>query len=156
MNKLKIKPRKTNLLAGWFMVMGVSLLLFSPTLFAFEPLFDTWISYDVGETPYSVFASDLDGDGDFDLVTANASLGINTVSILKNNGNGTFAAKVDYGTGSRPFSVIASDLDGDGDKYLVTANIGNYITTSTVSVLKNNGDGTFAPKINYGAGYAPI
>lgn len=57
----------------------------------------------------------------------------NTVSVLMNNGNGTFATKVDYGTGSGPRSVFASDLDGDGDQDLATPN--NF--SNTVSILYN-------------------
>ncbi|MEZ5965838.1 MAG: LamG domain-containing protein [Planctomycetota bacterium] len=44
----------------------------------------------VGAEPRDVVAFDLDGDGDLDLATANHA--DNTVSILPNNGDGTFAA----------------------------------------------------------------
>ena len=37
---------------------------------------------------------DIDGDRDIDIGVTN--LGSNTVSILRNNGDGTFATKVDY------------------------------------------------------------
>ena len=36
------------------------------------------------------------------------------MSVLWNNGNGTFAPKVDFPTGNPPSSVAAADLDGDG------------------------------------------
>ena len=72
----------------------------------------------------------------------------NNVSILKNNGDGTFAAAVNYGVGSSPYSVCAADLDGDGDSDLAVANYGS----NNVSILKNNGDGTFAAAVNYGVG----
>ena len=49
--------------------------------------------------PSSVAAADLNGDGKPDLAVANYSG--NTVSVLLNNGNGTFAAKVDYLDGQR-------------------------------------------------------
>ncbi|OGC76184.1 MAG: hypothetical protein A2Z27_05825 [candidate division Zixibacteria bacterium RBG_16_50_21] len=74
-----------------------------------------------------------------------------TVSVFKNNGNGTFAAKVDYGTGVAPASVFASDLDGDTDIDLEVANA----NSNTVSVLKNNGSGTFAAKVDYATGTNP-
>ncbi|RXK84658.1 hypothetical protein EST62_09085 [Chlorobaculum sp. 24CR] len=56
--------------------------------------------------PYSVTSADVDGDGDADMLVANGSS--DTVSVLLNNGNGTFAEKVDYATGDRPFSVTVS------------------------------------------------
>jgi hypothetical protein len=57
---------------------------------------------------------DVDGDGDMDLVTSNYAT--STVSVLKNNGDGTYAAKSDYGTGSSPRALTNADVDGDGDE----------------------------------------
>ena len=105
--------------------------------------------YDVGDSPRSVFIADLDGDGDNDLAVAN--YGSRNVSVLLNNGDGTFADKVDYDVGYRPFSVFSADLDGDGDNDLAVANYGSR----NVSVLLNNGDGTFADKVDYDVRYRP-
>jgi len=116
---------------------------------AFEPLFDARIDYDVGSSLKSVFACDLDGDGDNDLAVANGES--NRVSVLRNNGDGSFLAAVNYVVGSNPGSVIACDLDGDGDKDLATANT----NTDNVSILKNNGNGTFQAAVNYGVGDWP-
>ncbi|MBU0531704.1 FG-GAP repeat protein, partial [Patescibacteria group bacterium] len=52
-------------------------------------------SYGVGSHPRSVITADLDGDGDGDLAVANYSS--NSVSVLFNNGDGIFAAAVNYG-----------------------------------------------------------
>lgn len=111
--------------------------------------FSEAVNYLIGSQPYSVFATDLDADTDKDLIAANN--GSNTVSVLKNNSNSTFAGKVDYATGRWPTSVISSDLDGDGYQDLVTANEGS----STVSILKNYGNGTFAVKVDYATGTYP-
>ena len=64
-------------------------------------------------------AADVDGDGHVDLVTANS---FRTVSVLRNLGDGTFAARVDVRGGERSYSVTAADVDGDGHVDLVTAN----------------------------------
>ncbi|MBI3195337.1 MAG: Ig-like domain-containing protein [Ignavibacteriae bacterium] len=53
---------------------------------------------------------------------------------------GIFTTKVDYQTGTYPYSVYASDVDNNGSVDILTANMDAY----TVSVLKNIGDGTFA------------
>ena len=53
---------------------------------------------------------------------------------------------MDYTVGSDPQTVCSVDLDGDGDNDLAVANLGS----DNVSVLLNNGDGTFAPKRGYG------
>ncbi|MBL8990554.1 MAG: VCBS repeat-containing protein [Phycisphaerae bacterium] len=75
----------------------------------------------------------------------------NNVSVLLGNGNGTFAAAVNYATGSSPVSVAIGDLNGDGRPDLAVANN----NSSNVSVLLGNGNGTFAPAVNYGVGTAP-
>ena len=99
-----------------------------------QDLFGLPTHYAVGFSPRSVFSADLDGDGDNDLAVVAGG----NVSVLMNNGDGTFAPKVDYPAGGS--SLFSVDLDGDGD---------NDLVTSGVSVLLNNGDGTFAPKVDY-------
>ena len=42
-------------------------------------------------------------------------------SVLLGNGNGTFQAKQDFGTGSGPGYVAVGDFNGDGKSDLVTA-----------------------------------
>jgi ankyrin repeat protein len=111
--------------------------------------FATAVNYGAGDMPVLVFCADLDGDRDLDLAVTNYYSG--NVSILKNNGDGTFQTKVDYGVGSSPLSVFCADLDGDTDLDLAVANI----TSNNVSILKNNGDGTFQPKVDYDVGGGP-
>ena len=79
----------------------------------------------------SVFAADLDGDGKPDLAVANS--GSNNVSALKNNGDGTFAAAVNYATGNYSNSVFATDLDGNTSPDLAVANF----SSNNVSILLN-------------------
>ncbi len=97
------------------------------------------LDYAAGDRPSSVAAADLNGDGKADLAVANETSG--TVSVLLNEGDGTFAPKVDYATGTSPRSLVATDLNGDGKRDLVIANYGG----DTVGVLVNQGSGTFAP-----------
>ena len=95
----------------------------------------------VGDGVFGVTSADLDGDGDLDLVSANR--GDNTLSVLRNNGNGTFAAPENLVVGQEPTRVVAGDFDGDGDVDLANSNF----TEATVSVLYNNGDGTFGQTV---------
>jgi hypothetical protein len=94
------------------------------------------VNYAVGSNPRSIFCADLDGDGDLDLTTANE---VGSVSILKNNGNGTFQLKADYGAGSWSSSVFCADLDGDNDLDLAVANQ----NSDNVSILINLSDPYF-------------
>jgi uncharacterized repeat protein (TIGR01451 family) len=97
--------------------------------------------YAVGDYPRSVCLADLDGDGDVDAVTANLSG--DSISVLSNDGDGTFTpfAPRDYAVGDIPFDISCADLDGDGDVDLVTANL----YSDAVSFLLNNGGGSFVP-----------
>jgi hypothetical protein len=88
-----------------------------------------------GSGPVSIAAADLDGDGSADLATANGNA---SISVFRNNGDGTFAEQRDYPlTGGNAVSLAVGDLDGDGRPDAVTGG---------VSVLLNNGDGTFAER----------
>ena len=123
-------------------ITGLVLLLFPVVLFA-QPLFAPAQLYTVSAAPISVIAADLDGDGDSDLVTANYNG--NSVSVLMNTGNGTFTPKVDYTGLSGPFGVFAADLDGDEDNDLMVASYGD----GYVAVLKNDSHGNFGDRIDY-------
>jgi hypothetical protein len=109
--------------------------------------FQTAINYAAGDGPRSIFAADLDGDGDNDLIVDNWDS--DNVLVLLNNGNATFQDPINYGVGEYPNSVFAVDLDGDTDNDLAVANAGDYGQSGSVSILLNEGDGTFHPAVNY-------
>ena len=85
------------------------------------PSFAAATTYKIGQSPDSIAAGDVTGNGSPDLVTANFDA--STVSVLANNGDGTFQAARDYATGLTPFAVAVGDLDGDGKADVVTANL---------------------------------
>jgi hypothetical protein len=108
-------------------------------------------TYGVGINPSSAVAADLDGDGWPDLAVVNW-VG-STVSILRNNRNGTFGEPVNFnarGLYGHPYAITAADFDGDGHQDLAVAEDG-----SSVSIYKNIGDGTFATGVQYLAGVMP-
>jgi hypothetical protein len=87
----------------------------------------------VGNFPTSVTAADVNGDGKVDLACANLNFGTATLSILTNNWNGGFGSNVTYTVGSNARSVIAADVNRDGNVDLICANF----QTNTLSVFIN-------------------
>lgn len=100
--------------------------------------------------PWALCAADFNGDNLIDLVAANNGGGANgVISLFLNQGNNTFA-QTDYPGGNQGRHCAVADLNGDEVPDIAVANgVGN-----NVSVLLNNGDGTFGETTNYmhGAG----
>lgn len=113
--------------------------------------FQTPVKYGTGSPdPYSVAIADLNGDGKLDLEVDNLrNNGVNgLVGILLGNGDGTFQGAVTYDSGGNTGgSIVASDVDGDGNPDLILAG-GN----SALGVLLGKFDGTFQPVLTYGSG----
>lgn len=69
------------------------------------------------DEPSDVYSSDLDGDGDFDVLATSASNpNYDSIVWYENLGNGIFGSqRIINGNINNGASVIAADLDGDGD-----------------------------------------
>jgi FG-GAP-like repeat len=106
--------------------------------------------------PLGVAMGDLNGDARPDLAVANSNAPY--VSVLINNGDGTFQGQVTYPTGPAaggPSSVAFGDLNGDGRLDLAVANAQVNMPSNAVSVLFGNGDGTMQPRAMYATGSQP-
>ncbi|MHB8218009.1 MAG: FG-GAP-like repeat-containing protein [Candidatus Sulfotelmatobacter sp.] len=100
--------------------------------------------------PMAVIFEDFNGDGRVDLASLN---GTNTVSIMLGEANAAFAPPVNYPIGNSPYAFIAADLRKNKKIDLITVNNPNGVDApGTISVLLGNGDGTFAPHVDYDVG----
>jgi FG-GAP-like repeat/FG-GAP repeat len=122
---------------------------------AFNPagakvLFSWPVDYTWGSADGTVAIGDLNNDGKDDLAVAiGTSTQSDGVSLLLNNGDGTFAVPVNFATdaGATPYRAALGDLNGDGrtDLAVVSLDLGG------VNVLLRNADGTFATAVTYKA-----
>jgi hypothetical protein len=103
--------------------------------------------YDTADVPNGVVSADLNRDGLPDVVSAGGSM----VSVFLATSPGSFGAKTDY-TVSGPSDlkdVLAADFNGDGALDLIVS----HLSVHRLSILWNNGDGTFrsGPTLTLGA-----
>ncbi len=123
------------------------------------------VTYDAKVGLDGIVIVDLDGDKGPDLVVKKYGvydIGCDCyvgagVSVLLNQGDGTFAAAVTYDAERGPFTIDFVDLDAANGPDLVVKNHGVYdigcdcYVGAGVSVLLNQGDGTFAAGVTYDA-----
>ena len=101
----------------------------------------------VGQTPQGIASLDVDGDGDWDVVTANH--GDSNLSIVLNDGGGVFGDAESFdGGGDGEWALAAADMDNDG---LIDLVVGAQ-DSEQVIVNRNNGNGTFSPQGPQSAG----
>lgn len=106
-----------------------------------------------GSQPYTIATADFNGDGILDLAVACQGPlgGPGFVDILLGNGDGTFAAPVEYGTIGQPEGIALADFNGDGALDIASSDFNN----NEIWVLTGNGDGTFSSGTAYATALEP-
>lgn len=100
----------------------------------------------VGLNPEQAATGDLDRNGHLDVVVANH--GTNDLTLMFNNGDGSFTVLEQPGDFEGPCGVRVRDVNQDGSPdVLVSSDLGNYAT-----VLMNNGAGGLVEESTVAAG----
>ncbi|MFZ0689830.1 MAG: FG-GAP-like repeat-containing protein [Acidobacteriaceae bacterium] len=104
---------------------------------------------------FGIVAGDFNHDGNLDLAATNSN---NIVEILLGKGDGTFTAGSTLTAGPFPTGLTLGDFNGDGILDLAATNSYNYQASnsaSAISIYLGNGNGTFQPQVQVGAGDEP-
>ena len=96
-----------------------------------------WTAYDIADTDgaQSVFAADMDNDGDMDILSASRNDDI--IAWYENDGaaDPSWTASTIATSADQPQSVFAADMDNDGDMDIVSASDGD----DTIAWYENDG-----------------
>lgn len=126
--------------------------------------FKTIINHSLeGVHPFDMVEHDYDGDGDKDLFTANFGKALdfeNTLTIVRNNGDGTFTNIKNITVKQGPRSLEIADFNGDGLNDIVVGFAAlkglSDIVPGEIAILQANGkEGTYKDPVYYRAGILP-
>ncbi len=109
-------------------------------------------TYNVGNGPVTMAVTDLNRDGDADIITAN--FGDGTISVLFGKGDGTLGTAVTHQTNQPnggPYSVKVADVNGDGIPDVLVSNS----NLNTVTLLLGVGNGTMESPVQITVGQLP-
>src|SRR5690606_3960253 len=101
--------------------------------------------------PRHLALADMDGDGALDAVVLNAST--RSVSVLLNQGDGTFGEAIHRdGLGSDSYHLAVGLVDADDAPDVIVASYGSRL----IEVLRNEGEGVLAPAVPHQEPDRPI
>jgi len=115
------------------------------------------VKYNSTEESEGIEVGDFNNDNFIDVVVTNTGFNWegNTVTVFMNDGTGAFNLDAEYIVGSGPTGITADDFDNDNDIDLAVTNYGYLGQGTTITLLLNNGNGTFSDGGDFAAGTSP-
>ncbi len=108
----------------------------------------------LGKFPMSVKMGDMNGDGNLDIVTTNASVGKKngSIAILLGSGTGSFGtANTIVTQGRKPRDLVLGDFNGDGNLDVAATNL----LSREIVFMAGDGAGSLAAPVSYRVGSQP-
>ena len=111
--------------------------------------FSYWKNIQAGFTLSAVTQTDVDADGNLDLMVT--SLFTDSIKMLLQLSPGQYTKPANMEVGFSPVALSYKDLDGDGHRDLISTNR----ASDSTSILLGRGDGSFRPAGHYAVGKVP-
>ncbi len=149
MKRMKLVGQNHSWSRTWPAVAAFAAAMMAPlsafAQFGPAPSFGTATNFPAQNGPQSVAVANFNDNTDSFLDLAVVNLSSDSVSVFLGNGAGSFGTAINFplGVGTGPVDIAASDVNGDGNVDIVTAN-GN---SSNVSVLLGDGVGGFTQPV---------
>jgi hypothetical protein len=109
-------------------------------------------SFAAEAAPVALVAGDFGGDGRLDLAVVGSGQVAGQLTVLLNQGDGTFGVPVAYAVGTAPDGLIVGDFNEDGRPDLAVANAGS----NNVTLLLGIGAGAFQTQGSTTVGSSPF
>ena len=121
-------------------IISISLILFFNTLFG-QVTFSEHVVSDTVKNAFSVFAVDVDGDGDTDILSAN--LADSKIVWYENDGNENFTEHLISNSAISANSVYSADVDGDGNMDVLSSSAND----DKIAWYENDGNESFTERV---------
>ncbi len=135
-------------------VSNTSIMLSANAIAAGTPALTFGTTYSTDVNPQGIAVGDTNGDGNFDVVTANDDANANDVTLLLGNGDGTLQipSNITVASANTLQNIVVADLNDDGIPDIIIANNANGTANTKITIYQGLGNGQYAPGVSISPG----